>query len=164
MTHTVARTNVGDQGVHPRRGMIRQLAFWSLVALTGFNALSAIAGGIAVFVTDGLGMPMSFLASGPFTSFMWPAVILAVVVGGSQVLAGGLLLARREASLLWAAVAGFVMLVWIFVETIMIGGGSFLQVLYFAAGAAEIILVLALLGIVAWLPRQPLRGARTTGL
>ena len=131
--------------------------------MTGFNALSAIAGGIAVLVTDGLGMPMSFLASGPFTSFAWPGVILAVVVGGSQVLAGGLLIARREASLLWAAVAGFVMLVWIFVETIMIGGGSFLQVLYFATGGAEIILVLALLGIVAWLPRQPLRAARTTG-
>ena len=165
VTHTVARTNVGDQGrVHPRSGMIRQLAFWSLVALTGFNALSAIAGGIAVLVTNGLGMPTSFLASGPFTSFVWPGVLLAVVVGGSQVLAGGLLIARREASLLWAAVAGFVMLVWIFVETIMIGGGSFLQVLYFATGGAEIILVLALLGIVAWLPRQPLRGARATGL
>jgi hypothetical protein len=142
--------------------MIRQLAFWSLVALTGFNALSAIAGGIAVFVTDGLGMPVSFLASGPFTSFTWPAVILVVVVGGSQVLAGGLLLARREASLLWAAVAGFVMLVWIFVETIIIGGGSFLQVLYFATGGVQIILVLALLGVVAWLPRQPLRAAPTS--
>ena len=141
--------------------MIRQLAFWSLVALTGFNALSAIAGGIAVFVTDGLGMPVSFLASGPFTSFTWPAVILVVVVGGSQVLAGGLLLGRREASLLWAAVAGFVMLVWIFVETIIIGGGSFLQVLYFATGGVQIILVLALLGVVAWLPRQPLRAAPT---
>ena len=144
--------------------MIRKIAFWSLVALTGFNALSAIAGGIAVLVTNGLGMPTSMLASGPFVSFAWPGVLLAVVVGGSQVLAGWLLIARREASLLWAAVAGFVMLVWIFVETIMIGGGSFLQVLYFATGGIEIILVLALLGIVAWLPRQPLRGAAMTGL
>ena len=144
--------------------MIRAIAFWSLVALTGFNALSAIAGGIAVLVTNGLGMPTSMLASGPFVSFAWPGVLLAVVVGGSQVLAGGLLIARREVSLLWAAVAGFVMLIWIFVETIMIGGGSFLQVLYFATGGAQIILVLALLGIVAWLPRQPLRGAAMTGL
>ena len=78
--------------------MIRKIAFWSLVALTGFNALSAIAGGIAVLVTNGLGMPTSMLASGPFVSFTWPGVILAVVVGGSQVLAGGLLIARREAS------------------------------------------------------------------
>jgi hypothetical protein len=165
VTHTVARTNVDDQDrVHPRPGMIRQLAFWSLVALTGFNALSAIAGGIAVLMTNGLGMPTSMLASGPFASFAWPGVLLAVVVGGSHVLAGGLLIARREVALLWAAVAGFVMLVWIFVETMMIGEGSFLQVLYFATGGAEIILVLALLGIVAWLPRQPMRGARTAGL
>ncbi|MEV5070676.1 hypothetical protein MRBLMI12_002289 [Microbacterium sp. LMI12-1-1.1] len=162
MTHTVDRTNVEHRGrVHLRIGLLRSLVFWALVVVTGFNALSALAGGIAVFVTDGLGMPMSFLASGPFTSFTWPAVILAVVVGGSQVLAGGLLLARREASLLWTAVAGFVMLIWIFVETIMIGGGSFLQVLYFATGGVQIILVLALLGVVAWLPRQPLRAAPT---
>ena len=140
---------------------IRQLVLWALVGITGFNALSAIGGGIAVLVTNGLGMPTSMLASGPFISFTWPAVILAVVVGGSQVLAGVLLVARREVSLLWAAVAGFVMLIWIFVETIMIGGGSFLQVLYFATGGAQIILVLALLGVVAWLPRQPLRPAST---
>jgi hypothetical protein len=140
---------------------MRQFVFWALVGISGFNALSAIGGGIAVLVTEGLGMPASMLASGPFTSFTWPAVILGVVVGGSQVLAGGLLVARREVSLLWAAVAGFVMLIWIFVETIMIGGGSFLQVLYFATGGAQIILVLALLGIVAWLPRQPLRAAPT---
>jgi hypothetical protein len=140
---------------------MRVFVFWSLVALTAFNALSAIAGGIAVLVTNGLGMPTSMLASGPFTSFVGPAVILTVIVGGSQVLASGLLIARREASLLWTAVAGFVMLIWIFVETIMIGGVSFLQVLYFATGGAQIILVLALLGVVAWLPRQPLRAAPT---
>jgi hypothetical protein len=163
VTHTVDRMNAGGR-VQQRTRMVRQIVFWALVGITGFNALSAIAGGIAVLVTDGLGMPTSMLASGPFVSFAWPGVLLAVVVGGSQVLAFGLLIARREVSLLWAAVAGFVMLVWIFVETIMIGGGSFLQVLYFATGGAQIILVLALLGIVAWLPRQPLRGARATGL
>ncbi len=162
MTHTVDRTNVDDHGlVQQRTRLVRQLVFWALVGITGFNALSAIGGGIAVLVTNGLGMPTSMLASGPFDSFAWPGVILAVVVGGSQVLAGGLLVVRREVSLLWAAVAGFVMLIWIFVETIMIGGGSFLQVLYFATGGAQIILVLALLGIVAWLPRQPLRAAPT---
>jgi hypothetical protein len=162
VTHTVDRTNVGDHGrAQQRTGVVRRLVFRALVGITGFNALSAIGGGIAVLVTDGLGMPTAMLASGPFISFAWPAVILAVVVGGSQALAGVLLVARREVSLLWAAVAGFVMLIWIFVETIMIGGGSFLQVLYFATGGAQIILVLALLGIVAWLPRQSLRVAST---
>lgn len=132
------------------------MLFWSLIAVTGFNALSAGGGGIAMLVTDGLGMPASFLSGGPFTTFLWPAIILILVVGGSQLLALGLLLARRESALLWSAVSGFGMLIWIFVETGMIRGMSWLQVIYFTTGAVQLILVVGLLGAAAWLPRTPL--------
>ena len=131
--------------------------FWSLVVVTVFNALSALAGGVAVAAADGFGMPYSMLTNGPFTSFLWPGIILLVVVGGTQVIAAALLLARRESALLWSAVAGFGMLIWILVETGIIAGLSWLQALYFATGALQLILVLALLGVVAWLPRRPLR-------
>lgn len=134
--------------------------FWALVAVTGFNALSAVGGGIAMLATDGMGMPGSFLAEGPFTSFLWPGIILLLVVGGSQLLALGLLLVRRESALLWSAVSGFGMLIWIFVETGMIRGMSWLQVIYFTTGAVQLILVVALLGVVAWLPRTPLAPPR----
>ena len=136
---------------------LRLLAFWSLVVVTIFNALSALVGGIAVAATDGIGMPYSMLTTGPFTSFLVPGLVLLVVVGGTQTLAAVLLLARRESSLVWTAVAGFGMIIWIFVETGIIRGLSWLQVLYFATGTAQLILVLALLGAVAWLPRAPLR-------
>ena len=136
---------------------LRMLAFWSLVVVTVFNALSAVGGGIAVVATDGIGMPYSMLANGPFTSFLWPGIILLLVVGGSQSLASVLLIARRESALLWTAVSGFVMIIWIFVEIGIIAGFSWLQALYFATGALQLVLVLALLGIVAWLPRAPLR-------
>jgi hypothetical protein len=79
------------------------------------------------------------------------------VVGGSQTLAAVLLLARRTSALLWSAVAGFVMMIWIFVETGIIRGLSWLQWVYFVTGAVQVILVLALLGIVGWLPRASLR-------
>lgn len=101
---------------------LRSVAFWSLIVLAAFHALSAIAGGIGILATGGRGMPASFLADGPFTSFVWPGVILLIVVGGTQVLAAGLLLARRESGLLAPAVAGSGMLIWIFVETGMIRG------------------------------------------
>lgn len=139
---------------------LRKLTFWALVAVALFNAASAVGGGIAILATSGLGMPISMLTSSPFSSFTWPAVILIVVVGGTQLLAAALLLARRETALLWSAVAAMTILIWIFVETGMIGGNSWLQVLYFATGAAEFVLVLALLGVVAWLPRQPIRSTR----
>ncbi|MES1169124.1 MAG: hypothetical protein ABUL47_00370, partial [Leifsonia sp.] len=49
------------------------------------------------------------------------------------------------------------MTIWIFVETGIIAGISWLQVLYFATGTIQLVLVLALLGVVRWLPREPLR-------
>ena len=106
-----------------------------------------------MFFTNGLGMPTSFLANSPFTSFFLPALILLVVVGGTATLAAGLLLGYRESSLLWTAFAGFVMIIWILTETVMIQGFSWLQALYFTTGMVELALVLALLGIVPWLPR-----------
>lgn len=78
-------------------------------------------------------------------------------------LAATLLFTRRESAPLWLAVAGFGMLVWIFVETMMIRGGSVLQVLYFSTGSVQLILALALLGVVAWLPRAPLSAAGRPG-
>jgi len=142
-------------------GRLRSVTFWSLVVVTIFNALSAIGGGIAMLATDGLGMPSSFLASGPFTSFTVPSLILLIVVGGSQAVASALLLARRDSALLWSSIAGFGMLIWIFAETALINGISWLQVLYFATGMLQLVLVLALLGVVGWLPRGQLGGGST---
>ena len=137
---------------------MRTTAFWAALILALFNTLSAIAGGIGMLLTNGLGMPLESLSGSPFTSFLIPALVLITVVGGTQAVAAGLLIARRETALLWSAIAGIGMLIWIFVETIVIRGGSWLQVLYFASGILQLVLVMALLGIVGWLPRRPLRG------
>lgn len=61
--------------------------------------------------------------------------------------------ADKETALVWAAIAGIGMTIWIFIET-GIAGISWLQVVYFATGVAQ--LVLALLGVVRWLPREKL--------
>jgi hypothetical protein len=135
------------------RQRLRRLARWTLLIVTAFNALSAVGGGIAVVATGGMGMPVSMLAGGPFTSFALPGVILLVVVGGTQTTALVLLLARRAPALLWAAIAGFGMVIWIFVETGIIAGISALQVIYFVTGILQLALVLALLGITRLLPR-----------
>lgn len=140
---------------------LRVLSFWSLVALAIFQAVSAFAGGIGLMATAGLGTPQSALDDGPFRSFVWPGVILVGVVGGSQALAAGLLLARRESALLWSAVAGFGMLVWIFTETGMIRGMLWLQALYFSTGIAQLVAVMAMLGVAAWLPRTSLASLST---
>jgi hypothetical protein len=50
---------------------------------------------------------------------------------------------------LLSAIAGFGMLIWIFVELAIIRRYSWLQAAYFALGVMELILVFALLGIVS---------------
>ncbi|WP_157374971.1 hypothetical protein [Arthrobacter alpinus] len=92
----------------------------ALIVVVLFNAVSAVGGSIAMLFTNGLGMPTSSLTNSPFTSFFLPALILLVVVGGTQALAAGLLLGYRESSLLWTAFAGFAMIIWILKETVII--------------------------------------------
>jgi hypothetical protein len=143
--------------------IITLIAWRTALVITVLNAASAVGGAVAIFLTNGLGMPLSMLAGSPFTSFLVPGLILLVVVGGTQTLAAVLQIRRRRASLVWMAFAGFTMIIWILVETIVIQGFGLLQALYFASGTVQIILTLALLGLVAWVPRIDLRVARARG-
>jgi hypothetical protein len=70
-----------------------------------------------------------------------------VVVGGTQLAAAVALLARCRAALPLSAIAGFGMLIWIFVELAIIRQYSWLQAAYFGLGGLELILVLAVLGV-----------------
>ncbi|MBN9191614.1 hypothetical protein [Microbacterium sp.] len=141
-------------------GAVQRSAYWALVVVTVFQAVTAIVGGIVMLTTSGMGMPSSMLSQGPFASFLWPALILSLVVGGTQTVSAVLLIARRESALVWCAVAGFGMVIWIYVETVIIAGSSWLQWLYFITGIGQLALVVALAGVAGWLPRAPLRGRR----
>jgi hypothetical protein len=127
----------------------------TLIVVLVFSALSAVGGAIAMLATNGLGMPLSMLDDSPFASFVVPALVLLVVIGGTHVLALVQLIRRRATALLCSAIAGFGLVIWIYVETVVIRGFSALQGIYLVAGLLELALVLALLGIVRWIPRAP---------
>jgi hypothetical protein len=118
-----------------------------LVALALFGALSALAGAVLAVAANGAGVPLKYLGNSPFLSYAVPGFILGVVVGGTQLAAAIALLRRQRMALLLAAIAGFGMLIWIFVELAIIRQYSWLQSAYFALGALELILVLVLLGL-----------------
>ena len=128
----------------------------TLAVLVVFGALSALFGAVLAIASNGAGVPLEYLANGPFSSYFVPGLILGLVVGGTQLAAAIALLAKRDTALLLAAVAGFGMLIWIFVELAMIRQYSWLQAAYFILGGLELILVLALLGIIPALV-NPLR-------
>lgn len=119
----------------------------SLSVVIIFNILSAISGGIGLAWNNAIGLPESFLTGTPFKSYFWPGVILGLVVGGTQLLALAALLGKSKLGLFWAAVAGFGMQIWIFGEIYATQMVSWLQIVYFATGTLELILVLGLLGI-----------------
>jgi hypothetical protein len=118
-----------------------------LVALALFGALSAFVGAVLAVAANGAGVPLKYLANSPFPSYAVPGFILGVVVGGTQFAAAVALLRRQPIALLLSAIAGFGMLIWIFVELAIIRQYSWLQSAYFALGALELILVLVLLGL-----------------
>lgn len=105
-----------DRLVHP-----------SLLVLTAFSALAAIAGGIGLLVS-GLGLPESELEGTPFDGFLVPGLLLAIVVGGSLATAAVALLQHVRWQGRVALVSGGVMLGWIAVEALMIDNGRPLQV------------------------------------
>lgn len=131
------------------KGWIRTV----LATLTGAVGLTAVAGGAALFVGSiggnvaGSIIPdHSYLGDSQFTSYVAPGLLLAVVVGGTHVVSC-ILVARRSAAAPFAvAVAGFGMLIWIFVQMMFIPF-SVLQALYFAAGLGELGLLILGLGL-----------------
>lgn len=116
----------------------------TLVVLLVFGAVSSFGGGVLGVFFGGAGVPLGYLEGTPFTTFVVPGLILGVVVGGTQAVAALGLLRRHPWSGLGAAVAGFGMIIWIFVELALIGEFSWLQVVYLALGIAEVSCVLVL--------------------
>lgn len=115
--------------------------------------------GARVFA-NGAGVPLEYLANSPFESYLVPGVVLGVVVGGTQLRAALALWRKLPEGDILAVVAGFGMLIWIFVELAVISEYSWLQALYFAVGVIELLLVFARIGLVSAVIRRPSAAAR----
>ncbi|NYF11382.1 phosphoglycerol transferase MdoB-like AlkP superfamily enzyme [Leifsonia sp. AK011] len=119
-----------------------------LLIVAGFNTLSALAGGIGLMTPGAIGMADWWLEGTGFT-YPMAGVILLIVVGGTQGLAFVLLLLRRPWGYLANAVAGFGMVLWIYVEVALLPVYSFLHTLYLTTGIAQLALTFACLGILS---------------
>ncbi len=90
-----------------------------LVALDLFMAIQAAFGGITL-LTGVLEAPHEWLDHGPFTSITIPALILAVVVGGSSLGAAVILVRDRFLGGAASVAAGCVVVGWIVGEMYMV--------------------------------------------
>lgn len=119
-----------------------------LIGLQGFVAVSAVPSGLLMMISPRGGlfeMPPSMLEGSPFGNFFWPGLLLFVIIGLGHAAALILSLKRHRLFGPAAAVMGLVLMIWIYVQVNMIGGGHWLQYLYFTAGTGEVSLAVLLL-------------------
>jgi hypothetical protein len=90
-----------------------------LLIVSGFVALTAIGGGIAMLVGADQ-FPLEWLAGTPFSSYTVPALILAIVVGGSSLLAFIALLTRSSWASIATLVAGVILLGYVSIEILIL--------------------------------------------
>ena len=105
--------------------------------LTAFIALTAIGGGIAMLT--GLDQfPPEWLAGTPFSNYTIPALLLAIVVGGSSLAAAVMAFGGIKGNALVAVVAGAMLVGYIAVEVIILKqtppGPTPIEIFYFVMG------------------------------
>lgn len=137
----------------------RPILAWVVIILLLFLGIGGIISGAMLFAAPNgrlLGMSTDLLEGSPFSNYLVPGIILFLFVGVFQLFTGyGLL--RRPAWKLpnlinpfknyrwtWTAswAAGVIMLIWIIVETALLGYVSILQPIIFVWGFVLIILTL----------------------
>ena len=135
------------------------IAVWLLIVLQfllGFGAF--ISGGLLVAAPDGalMQMPLKMLQFSPFSNFLVPGIILALLLGLYPLAVAWSLWQKpawhwpdginpfKQMYWGWAASlsSGGILLVWITVQVLMLRSLAFLHVLYFVWGWALILLTL----------------------
>lgn len=136
--------------------MRQRLLRIALLVVAGFNAVSAVGGGIGLIATAGLGLPDEWLDPLPFSSWLVPGLLLTLVVGGTQVIAVAMHARRRPLALAVSAFSGVTMVIWTYVEVAVLPEYSFLHTLYLSTGLAQVVLVLLALGVLERRAELPL--------
>lgn len=118
--------------------------------ITGFIALSAIGGGIAMLAgLENNRFPPAWLRGSPFKDYTTPALVLAIVVGGSSLAACLAIFSKDKLSQYFSLVAGLMMVGFIVFEVMTLKqvppGPTFFECLYFGLGLALIVFSLGIL-------------------
>jgi len=108
-----------------------------LFLLSLFIAITAAISGILMIVKpDGsmLHLQASILEFTPFKNFLVPGIVLALTVGGVNLLAVFFNLQRHANRYNWAFAGGIVITGWIIAQMVLIQAAHWLHFLYLAAG------------------------------
>lgn len=120
--------------------------------LSGFIALTAIGGGLAMLLgMEANRFPLEWLRGTPFKDYTIPAFLLVVVVGGCSLVACVMVLIHHKAAPRFSMAAGLVMMGYIVVEILILKqvppGPTITEMVYFGLG-----LMLTALGVMHRIP------------
>lgn len=108
---------------------------WIQIVLHSVLGVAAIAAGQA-FVRDpsgrALGMEADYLDGSPFPDFRFPGLFLAVVIGGTNIVSGLALFRRHPSAPYVSLMTGLLLVVWIAVQTAIIGFRHWSQAMWWA--------------------------------
>ena len=122
---------------------MKRTAYFAEGVLQSFIGIGAvICGALLVIGPDGryLQMPIDMLRNSPFRDFLIPGVILFVVNGAGNIISAVLCFKMHRLAGFAGLFFGFGLVIWLFVQISMIGGGNWLQYLYFVLGILELLL------------------------
>lgn len=123
----------------------------TLFILVVLGTLTTLAGGIGL-LTGAIAAPHEWLQGSPFVNYTIPGLTLAIIVGGSMLLAAATIFTGHEFGVLVSGFAGLAMMIFEVVEVAVIdpyAGSSLslaitLQVFFFVLGLAIFMLALIL--------------------
>src|SRR5450631_4159291 len=117
--------------------------------MIAFIAITATLSGIMMVARpDGtlLNLPLSLLVKTPFRDFLIPGIVLALFVGGTNLIAAYKNLTHSPARYDWAMAGGIIICGWILIQMILIQTAHWLHILYLGIGFLTILLAFQLKG------------------
>lgn len=127
--------------------MVTKFEHYMLIMLDAFLAITAVAGGIGL-LTGAISLEVALLQGSLFRSYVIPGLALLLLVGGSALLATGLLLRLPALGVLASGAAGAIIMIFELVEVLVIGSdpglARNLQIFYFTLGLLIVLLASAL--------------------
>jgi len=126
---------------------MKRIAYVAEGVLQAFIGIGAVvSGALLIIAPDGryLQMPLDMLKNAPFRSYLIPGMILFLIHGVGNIVSAVLCFRMRRIAAFSGIFFGFGLIIWLFVQVNMIGGGHWLQYVYFVFGCLLLILGIAM--------------------
>lgn len=106
---------------------------YAVVGVELLVGVSAVYGGLSL-MHDGMGMPADWLHGTPFHTWLWPGVLLHLVVAAPMFVAAFGEIGRRRWAYRASILASTILMGWILVQIALLRHYFFLQPVLFATG------------------------------